>query len=114
VGITGLRLSISRTRSAIRSRLVQRGVALLHAERPEDLVQRRAVHARVLADVEPGEVEAEDLDLAQHVVQVAGGGELAVPRAQAALDGAQVGQQLGRRAVSLRGRRGASRPPARP
>ena len=67
--------------------------------------------AGVLADVEPREVEAEDLDLADDVAQVPRGGQPAAARAQAALGPPQVGEQLGRRAVAL-GRMVAGRPDA--
>ena len=56
----------------------------------------------MLADVELGEVEPEDLDLAQHVVQVAGRGQLPGARPQRRLDGPQVGKQLVRCAVRAR------------
>jgi hypothetical protein len=47
----------------------------------------------VLAHVQPGEVEAEDLDLAQDVVQVARGRQLAPALDERPLGVAQVGQQ---------------------
>ena len=68
---------------------------------------------RVLADVEAREVEAEHLDLADHVAQVAGGGERPWPLAQGALGRAQVGEQLVRGRVAAPARRGASRARAR-
>ena len=55
--------------------------------------------ARVLADIQAGEVEAEHLDLADHVAQIAVGGERAAVGAQRRLDGAQLGEQLVRRGI---------------
>ena len=57
----------------------------------------------MLADVEAGEVEAEDLDLADRVVQLRGGDELPLARPQRALGEPQVGEQLrGRRVAAAR------------
>ena len=68
----------------------------MDAERGEDLGDRLAVAPGVLADVEAGEVEAEDLDLADRVVELGGGDELPLARLQRALGEPQVGQQLRR------------------
>ena len=72
----------------------QLGVALADVQLGEDLVQRAAVDLRVLAHVQAGEVEAEDLDLADHVVQVARGGGAARAQAQGVGGRAQVPEQL--------------------
>ena len=93
-GISGRRCAISRASSAVRSAGGERRVGLVDAERGQHLGDRRAVAAGVLADVEPGEVEAEHLDLADHVVQLGGGDELPLARPQRALGRAQVGEQL--------------------
>ena len=87
-------------RAALRRR--ERRVGLVDAERGQHLGDRRAVAAGVLADVEAGEVEAEDLDLADRVVQLRGGDELPLARLQRALGEPQVGQQLRGRLVAVR------------
>jgi hypothetical protein len=74
--------------------LAELRVALLDAERAEDLVDRVAVDVGVLADVDPREVKAEDLDLADDVAQHVAGDEGGVLAAQRALGDAQVGGEL--------------------
>ena len=69
-------------------------------ERRVDLGERVAMHHRVLADVQAREVKAEDLDLADHVVEVAGRGEHPRAFGEGALDDAQIGDQLRRLAVA--------------
>ena len=85
----------SRARAARCAPRRERRVRLVDAERGQDLGDRRAVAAGVLADVEPGEVEAEDLDLADRVVQLGGGDELALARCSERCGRPQVGEQLG-------------------
>jgi hypothetical protein len=63
-------------------------------ERGQHLGDRRAVAVGVFADVEAGEMEAEDLDLADRVVQLRRGDELPLACLQRALGEPQVGQQL--------------------
>ena len=67
----------------------------------------------VLADVQPRVVKAEHLDLADHVAQIAGGGQR--PRAldQRALHQPQIGQQLARLGVAALAARLGARAPAR-
>ena len=55
----------------------------------------------MLADVQPREVKAEHLDLADHVVQVTGRDPVSALRMQRALGQTQVGQQLGGVGVAL-------------
>ena len=59
------------------------------------------MNAGVLSNVKAREVETEHLDLADHIPQVAGGGEAARTGDQRALDAAQVLEQLGRDRVAL-------------
>ena len=89
-------------RAALRGR--ERRVGLVDAERGEDLGDRRAVAVGVLADVEPREVEAEHLDLADRVVELGGGDELPLA-ARAARPERCAGRPAARRATRSRRRR---------
>ena len=96
-GISGRRSAMSRRSSAIRSLLAERRVVRRQIPSVAKIsASERRWTSRVLADVEAREVKAEHLDLADHVVQVAGGGE----------------RPARRRAASAR--RGAGRRAARP
>ena len=83
--------------------LRQVGIALLHAERAEDLVERVAVHVGVLAHVQAGEVKAEHLDLADDVAQRVVGDEAGLLVAQRLLGDAQVGDELLRAVIAALG-----------
>ena len=82
--------AISRTSTAMRSSSGS-SRSRLDAERAEDLVERVAVDVGVLAHVQAREMEAEDLDLADDVVQRVGGDEARLLGAQRVLGDAQVG-----------------------
>ena len=84
----------------------ERLVGVATAEPAIDLCERLAVRAHVLADIEGGEVEAEDLDLADHVAQVALGRVHAGPLEQRPLDQAQILEELARVPVGALGERG--------
>ncbi len=81
-------------------------VARRDAQVGVDLVQGPPMGARVLADVERGEVEAEHLHLADDVAQVGRGDEARSARQEGGLDEPQVGQQLFGVVVSALGARG--------
>jgi hypothetical protein len=72
----------------------QRRVRLVHPERRQHLGERVAVPRRVLAHVEPREVEAEHLDLPDRVVELRGGDELRARVAQQPLGEPEVAEQL--------------------
>ena len=84
--------------------VAERGVGLVQPQRGQDLADRVAVDPGVLADVEPGEVEAEHLDLADQVAQVARRDEAPVRRLQRPLGHPQIVEQL-LRALRRRPRR---------
>ena len=69
-------------------------VVVADSERGIDLAERAPVDARVLADVQAREVKPEHLDLADHVVEVSGGGELPGTVDQRSLHQRQVAEQL--------------------
>ena len=80
--------------------LGERLVIRADTERREDLGQRAPMDLGVLADVEPRVVKAEHLDLADHVMQVAGCGEAPGAVDQAALTRRSSAEQLGRLRVA--------------
>ena len=91
--------------------LVERAVGGADAGRGEHLVEGALVAARVLADVERGEVEAEDLDLARHVAERAVGDRLAPVGAEAPIHHREIGVELGARRGSGPGGFGGPAPP---
>ena len=92
-GPPGLDLGGQQARALVLARLAVRG---RHAVPAEHLRDRARVARGVLTEVEARQVEAEDLHLAHERRQAAVGQPLGAVRGEAALEEAQVRQQVGR------------------